>query len=440
MKESRYNIWVERDGAKYVYNGVSGGLLMVPIDEYSSLRRFLAGDDDSGCSPALLADLAKGRMLTTDDQDELEFLARRYRTGRLDETGLGLTLVPSLGCNFDCRYCFEAKRASIMGEDVQEAILQLVDERLPRLTHLSVTWFGGEPLLGKRALLSLSDAFLERCDRAGVEFSAAMVTNGYLLDEETCGQLRDRRVENVQVTLDGPPDVHDRMRPLAGGSGSFWRIVHNLRHAVNYFDVAVRMNVERSNFERTEELLQILALEGFDGRLHVYPGQIIAMDDGAPSPSVSCKPDCFNKPEFATVETRFQDVAARHGFEVRRLPAPKGASCTAVRPSELVVGSEGELYKCWQTVGNQHEIVGDVRNYRSLNGRAQRWLEYDPFSNAECRRCVALPVCMGGCAHGGTDHAHKANRCITFRHTFGEQILRFLAAAQDSSAAGMMVG
>ena len=72
-------------------------------------------------------------------------------------------------------------------------MLQVLDDQLPKIHSFHVTWFGGEPLVGKQPLLALSDAFIERCDGAGIEYSADITTNGYLLDEGTCAQLRDRK-------------------------------------------------------------------------------------------------------------------------------------------------------------------------------------------------------------------------------------------------------
>ena len=116
MKESRYNVWVERADAAYVYNGVSGALLQIPRDDVPGLRAYLADDRDAdaACSPTLLADLIRGRMLVRDGFDEFAFLAGRYQTSRHDTRHFALTIVTSLGCNFDCPYCFEAKHPSIM--------------------------------------------------------------------------------------------------------------------------------------------------------------------------------------------------------------------------------------------------------------------------------------------------------------------------------------
>ena len=438
MRESQYNIWVERANAAYVFNGMSGSLLRIPQQHYGAVRNVLAGDKQAQCPPKILAYLAQGLMIVPDNADEVELLAQRYRISRHDTSLFALTIVTSLGCNFDCPYCFEAKHPSIMDDEVQQIVLQILDDQLPKLSAFSVTWFGGEPLVGKRPLLALSDAFLERCERADVNYTADLITNGYLLDEETCAQLRDRRVQRAQVGLDGPPEVHDRMRPLANGKGSFWRIVENLHHAVNYLTVSIRVNLDVQNLGHVEKLLQILAAEGFVGKLGIYPGQIVGVNSGTPSPSATYKPECcFSNRQFSTVELAFTALTRRYGFASPSLPTPTGAPCTAVRANELVVGSKGELYKCWDSVGNNNEVVGDIRDYQNPNTRLQKWLRYDPFRNDECRSCIALPVCMGGCAHHAMDPLQYENRCGTFRHTYREQVLAFVETADRNSSADL---
>jgi uncharacterized protein len=171
-------------------------------------------------------------MLVGDDADELHDLAARYRASQNNRSHFALTIVTSLGCNFDCPYCFEAKHPSIMDGEIQDAVLRVLDDQLPTLQYFHVTWFGGEPLVGKKSLIALSDEFITRCNRQGVTYDADIVTNGYLLDNDTCSQLRSRFVHSAQVGLDGPPDVHNRMRPLANGKGSFYKIIGNLHHAV----------------------------------------------------------------------------------------------------------------------------------------------------------------------------------------------------------------
>ncbi len=361
MRESRYNVWAEANDQAYVFNGVSGALLRLSLADYRAIRGHLAGDPGASPRPAALARLVEGMMLTPDQGDEIGLLRDRYRASRHQQSGFGLTIVTSLGCNFDCPYCFEAKHASVMDDDVQAGIGALLRQQIAcGITSFHVTWFGGEPLIGKRALLALSDDFIAQCDAACVSYDASMTSNGYLLDEDTCADLRDRRVRSVQVCLDGPPRVHDAMRPLTGGRETFWRIVRNLHHAVRYMGVSVRVNLDSRNAETAEELLAILASEGLAGKISVQPAQIVAIDDGVPSPSAKYRPRCLSNPEFARLELDFHALARHYGFGSAGLPMPTGAPCTAVRVNELVVGSEGELYKCWNSVGNPKEVIGHI--------------------------------------------------------------------------------
>jgi uncharacterized protein len=302
----------------------------------------------------------------------------------------------------------------------------VLSDQLPKISSFGVNWFGGEPLVGKKPLLALADQFIERCDAAGVEYSSQMTTNGYLLSEETCLELKKRRLGSVQVSLDGPPEIHDKMRPLANGKGSFWKIVENLHHAIDYFAVGVRVNIGTQNCDRVEDLFTILAEEGFGHKLSVYPGQLVGVYNAA-APS-STYQSCFGHRQFAAVEQRFLDLAMQYGLAEPKLPGLTGSPCTAVRTNELVVGSKGELYKCWESVGNSSEVIGNVRQYTELNGRLERWLKYDPFRNQECRTCIALPVCMGGCAHHGMNALLYENRCHTFKHTYEEQIVKYAKA------------
>jgi len=47
MKESQYNIWVERGDFSYVYNGITGALLRVSHEDRSALRQFIEGNDEA---------------------------------------------------------------------------------------------------------------------------------------------------------------------------------------------------------------------------------------------------------------------------------------------------------------------------------------------------------------------------------------------------------
>jgi len=434
--ESQYNVVVRRDDRVWVYNGVSGKVLSLSADEWAATHDFLAGSERVP-SLELLRDLTLGRMLVKSDLDELGLLERRFRERTGDRTSFGLTIVTSLGCNFDCPYCFQVKPRAILDDETVALLVGVLEEQLPTIRQFHVTWFGGEPLLATDRIFELSDAFIERCDAAGVAYSAAIVTNGYLLTPDVARRLHAARVESAQITLDGPAETHDLMRPLRNGKGTFEVILDNVVACVDLIPISIRVNLDTANAGQFERLLDQLVERGLAGRISVSPGRLVAYDEGTGAPSETYRPRCFTLPQFADVERGFLAAARQRGLASAHLPQPVATPCTAVNVNELVVGANGELYKCWDSVGNHAEEIGHLRSWHDQNDRVLKWLRYDPFTDDGCRSCIALPTCMGGCAHNQMTDPGDA-KCSTFRLTHRRQVEEYVDAAEAvGSATGL---
>jgi uncharacterized protein len=432
LRESRYNVVVERDDHVWVYNGLSGQVMSLSADDWAATHEFLAGSE-SFPAVELLRDLTLGRMIVNADLDEVELLERRYRDEAADRSSFGLTIVTSLGCNFDCPYCYQVKPRAVLDDQTQALLLDVLDEQLPNITTFHVTWFGGEPLLATERLFELSEAFLSRTREADVGYVANIVTNGYLLTPETAGRLHDHGVASAQITLDGPPETHNLMRPLRNGRGTFDVILDNVVATADILDISVRVNLDASNAGEYERLLDLLVERGLSGRIEVHPARIVAYDEGIGAPSETYQPQCFTLTEFAGVRRDFLAYARRLGLASASLPQPINTPCTAVRVNELVVGANGELYKCWDSVGNATEVVGHLSSWKDPDDRALKWLRYDPFDDEGCRGCIALPTCMGGCAHHQMNDRAGDSKCSTFRLTHRQQVEEYAAAAGQSS-------
>ena len=64
-------------------------------------------------------------------------------------------------------------------------------------------WYGGEPLLAISPIERLTKKFKKICKRFNIEYSASIITNGYLLTEDVCNKLLDLDITDAQITLDG---------------------------------------------------------------------------------------------------------------------------------------------------------------------------------------------------------------------------------------------
>jgi uncharacterized protein len=401
----------------------------VSPEEWAAVEHFLSGETGPSTALETLRDLTVARMLVNDDLEELEVLERRFRAGTGDRTAFGLTIVTSLGCNFDCPYCFQVKPRAILDDETLGLLVEVLEEQLPNLRQFHVTWFGGEPLLATDRIDELSGAFTERCDAAGVAYSASIVTNGYLLTPSVAQRLHEARVGDAQITLDGPAETHDLMRPLRNGRGTFDVILDNVVACADLIPISIRVNLDTANSGKYEGLLDQLVERGLAGRIGVYPGRIVAYDEGIGAPSETYRAACFTLPAFAEIEREFLAAARERGLASTQLPKPVRTPCTATNVNDLVVGASGELYKCWDSVGNEHEVIGHLRSWRDQNDRVLKWLRYDPFADEACRSCIALPTCMGGCAHNQmTDPGDS--KCSTFRLTHRRQVEEYVEAAE----------
>lgn len=116
-----------------------------------------------------------------------------------------VNIYPTDRCNLNCSMCFEKlrdPRPELTPDDWQHVIDDFARFK-PRI-HLS----GGEPLLYKGI-----GEIIHHCKRHGLY--CAITTNGTLLAHHADTIIK-HRVNELTVSIDGPRDVHDAIRGVAG--------------------------------------------------------------------------------------------------------------------------------------------------------------------------------------------------------------------------------
>lgn len=118
-------------------NANMGGIAFWEKDKYEELQAY-----DEGKIKQLDTDfeheLVKGNFLVEDDADELKLLEHRLNRSRYASGVLGLTIAPTLNCNFRCAYCYEKKyyQNSKMNEETEDAIVTFVQGFIPKITGM----------------------------------------------------------------------------------------------------------------------------------------------------------------------------------------------------------------------------------------------------------------------------------------------------------------
>jgi len=120
-------------------------------------------------------------------------------------------------CNIDCTYCFFLSKQALypnektrMSEATLEAyIRQLLESH--RTPEVTVAWQGGEPTLMRIEFFRKAVELVAKYQRPGQHVQHTFQTNGLLIDDEWGAFLKEHRFL-VGLSIDGPKEVHDRLR------------------------------------------------------------------------------------------------------------------------------------------------------------------------------------------------------------------------------------
>ena len=423
MKPSRYNKFFDsEEGTKLAYNCLTGGLATLTKQKYQQVQEILAAPlaykFDTKAKKELRDNLFKGGFLLDDEVDELGLLKVRNRSARFDPRYLRLTILPTLKCNFRCVYCYEGRKDATMSEETIKGLVEFVRKKTENVETITVSWYGGEPLLVLDAITYLHNEFEKICNANGCKYYAAgIITNGYLLTKEVGQRLHTLGIDTVQVTLDGPRDVHDQRRSLLNGKGTFDRIMDNLCQVVDIFKtISIRVNTDKTNEDRVLGVLDQLEERGLKGKLGVYFARVRAH-------TVACANitgSCFMDQDYSDLEVKLTKQSLEKGFNLTKHPKLKYSYCDADQVNSFVVGPDGYLFKCWSDPGDVTQAVGHISDpvkYGEKKKNVFKWLAWDVFEREECRKCDILPICMGGCPYVGLRMASQTKgACEAWHH------------------------
>lgn len=153
-------------------------------------------------------------------------------------------------CNLRCKHCYNdsgyAKHAYLSFERIRDLITELSENNVPKI---SIS--GGEPLLHPdiRAILSLAPE---------KQVDIQLITNGTLLEPYIDMLCREPWV-NVQISIDGPESVHDRLR----GQGAFKKTDQNIRELHRRGERwSLKCTLNSYNYDYIEEIIQYGADNG----------------------------------------------------------------------------------------------------------------------------------------------------------------------------------
>ena len=378
-KKSEFN-YIQRNGDYYlIYNTLYNSLARLCEDEFNRYNKLADSEDEFS---NLMAE--NGFWVDSLVDEKSKYLAFAEAYTLYAPRPLSITVTTTLKCNARCSYCYEkGVRHTDIKEGSEDKIIDFIRKH-NKTNEIYLTWFGGEPLMNTPFMDSLCNHLIEE----KIFFSSYIITNGSLLNKEIFEtKFRFWNIKGMQVTLDGTKEVYETIKNYRrSGEGEFYSILNNIRIAAeNGVFVSVRLNIVRENRDSILELLKELD--------HVF----YRYDNIAFYPAF-----VTGEKEILSEEERVNFIRAMllNMKNINKLTAstkfyslPRMHACNNGNPYSFSIDVDGNIYSCEHYVGKEHHRIGDLE--KGLLTDDSRGI--DVVFREECRNCVFLPKCFGGC-------------------------------------------
>lgn len=404
----------------------------------------------------------------------LTYLSREEELARFEAIADGMhaqptrpsyVIMPTYDCNLRCFYCFQdhMRTSPDFVHLLQRMTHDMVDrifDAMPQIeaTHgiapedgytRPITLFGGEPLLQQNR--DLVEHILARAQQGGTR-GLTVVTNATDLGayEDLLGP---ENLADLQITLDGVPEEHDKRRVYPDGRGSFAAIADNVTMALSHgARISIRLNVDRVNVGQLPRLARIFEDRGWAGHQNffAYTAPITggngkteretlfssweldqALDElraAEPSMNVIDRPD-------DRLRNRVLSMFSHGGH-----PGGQPTFCGA-HTGMYVIDRFGDMYACWERTGNPKIRIGRIDQDGTIEtseAMSSLWRNRTVTSNPVCKQCRYALYCGGGCAVLAEGRTGRLDR--NYCDGFGFRLRAMVAEAYTDHAAGKQAG
>ncbi|MCL2166146.1 MAG: SPASM domain-containing protein [Clostridiales bacterium] len=333
------------------------------------------------------------------------------------------TFILNTQCNFHCPYCFESESFHNKNESMQksqiDAAFRLIGRQMeenPDQKKANIEIFGGEPLLphAKPDLAYLLDKI------SSYDYTASIQTNGYYLLENLDLLSNDSNpIKVIQITIDGPMDIHNIRRISHDGANTFRKITEGIDaflalHLPIRLDL--RTNVDRDNIEYLEELVSIYEEKGWTQSERVsFIAAPVENRSGnlLQTSKLLSWSDLFDRLfPLSTDKGGIYDLSIFKAINYFRsyfynilndLPTenplfPKVNYCDAAAAKYMIFHPDGRIYLCPESVGMEELAIGQYYPDVVIDQtKIALWANQTILQREQCKSCEISTFCGGGC-------------------------------------------
>ena len=249
-------------------------------------------------------------------------------------------------CNANCPYCYETLKKGKMSKETAESLIDFIDKKHNDI--VSLTWFGGEPMMNSLLIDYISKSLYEK----KIKFSTTMITNLFSFTEEYFEKSENLwNLKHIQVTLDGSEEYYNKIKNFNFNGSSFNRILNNIKGILENTKITltIRINVSDENIDLIDKLCETLIneLKQYDKKRYNFDiHEIFQMNENA---SLLKENDFYLK---------LYDLQKKYDGNKRKTMVLKQnlLHCFSDKCTCAVVATNGNLHNCEQYLPLMPEI------------------------------------------------------------------------------------
>lgn len=350
-----------------------------------------------------IKELENEKLIYTEDvyKEVIPLIERR------DPVVKALCLHIAHDCNLKCKYCFAEEgeyhgKRELMSLEVGKKAIDFLIKASGKRKNLEVDFFGGEPLMNFDVVKGIVEYARSIEKENNKNFRFTITTNGILLNDDIMKYINEN-MHNVVLSIDGRKEVNDRMRPRAGGQGSYDNIVpkfQKLAESRNQTDYYVRGTFTRHNLDFEKDVLHLADL-GFK-QISVEP--VVADPSEDYAIQEEDLPVIFEEYEKLAKEIIKRRKEGKWFNFFHFMIDLTGGPCVTKRlvgcgsgTEYLAVTPTGDLYPCHQFVGQEQFKMGTVDTGVVNTDIRKNFEQCNVYNKPVCQNCWAKFYCSGGC-------------------------------------------
>lgn len=340
------------------------------------------------------------------DYQELRSRIESYHHELLKNEPYHISILPTFECNLSCPYCFEYTTPTITRDNKEylECIIRALRYFSGKGTIIPEL-YGGEPLLPENS--NILEGILEECKKLNIK-NIGVITNGVHLREFSHVVTHYTEIGfNFQITIDGPPHIHNQRRVSDEIKDSFTLIMEGIESVIEKSNVfiQIRTNADKHNAKYLSELYLY-----FEEKFAFYNNVLYYL-----TPTSNRHKEELDITEADMIQLieslpKIQGLKKGGGLhflsylysliDANEGALPMYSYCEGVRGKYFALAPDGNIYSCGEAVGISKHSVGRFDSYgvEIDDEKLQKWIANTIVSRSDCQNCPLCFLCGGGCA------------------------------------------